>query len=82
MKLLTEELLGHGGGLCPLDDLKCNGHSLGPRYISNKTVMKISSAVIFWPSAPLLVRGGGLRSLDDFRNVMRTSQDPSLVKFS
>ena len=46
--------------------------------------MEIRSLVIVWLGAPLLVLGGGLRSTDEFKNVMVTSfaLDTSLVKFS
>ena len=54
------------------------------RWISNKIFMEIRSGVIVWLGAPLLVLGGGLRSTDEFKNVMVTSLavDTSLVKFS
>ena len=54
------------------------------RWISNKIFMEIQSGVIVWLGAPLLVLGGGLRSTDEFKNVMVTSLaiDTSLVKFS
>ena len=53
------------------------------RWISNKIFMEIRSGVI-WLGAPLLVLGGGLCSMDGFKNVMVTSLavDTSLVKFS
>ena len=46
--------------------------------------MEIQSLVIAWLGAPLLVLGEGLRSTDEFKNVMVTSLafDASLVKFS
>ena len=46
--------------------------------------MKIQSGVIGWLGAPLLLFGRGLRSTDEFKNVMVTSlaPDASLVKFS
>ena len=54
------------------------------RQISNKIFMEKRSGVIVWLGAPLLVLGGGLRSTDEFRNVMVTilALDASLVKFS
>ena len=54
------------------------------KWISNKIFMKILSGVIVWLGAPLLVLGGGLRSTDEFKNVMVTflAVDTSLVKFS
>ena len=58
--------------------------SLWHVWISNKIFMEIRSGVIVWLGAPLLVLGGGLRSTDEFKNIMRTSLtlDASLVKFS
>ena len=46
--------------------------------------MKIRSGVIVWLGAPFLVLGGGLCSVDEFKNVMVTSLalDASQVKFS
>ena len=46
--------------------------------------MEIRTGVIIWLGAPLLVFGGGLRSTDEFKNVMVTSLalDASLVKHS
>ena len=54
------------------------------RWISNKIFMEIRSGVFVWLGAPLLVLGGGLRSMDQFKNVMVTflALDASLVKFS
>ena len=54
------------------------------RWISNKIFVEIRSGVIVWLGAPLLVLGGGLLSMDEFKNVMVTSLaiDASLVKFS
>ena len=54
------------------------------RQISNQIFMEIRSGVIVWLGAPLLVVGGGLRSTDEFKNVMVTSLtlDASVVKFS
>ena len=54
------------------------------RRISNKFFMEIRSGVIVWLSVPLLVLGGGLSSMDEFKNVMVASLavDTSLVKFS
>ena len=54
------------------------------RWICIKIFMEIRSRVIVWLRAPLLVLGGGLRSMDEFQNVMMTSLavDTSLVKFS
>ena len=50
----------------------------------NKIFMEVQSEVIVWLGAPLLVLGGGLHSMDEFKNVMVTSLaiDTSLVKFS
>ena len=49
-----------------------------------KIFMEIQSGIIVWLGAPLLVLGGGMRSMDEFKNVMVTSLafDASLVKFS
>ena len=49
-----------------------------------KIFMEIPSGVIIWLGASLPVLGGGLRSTDEFKNVMVTSLalDASLVKFS
>ena len=46
--------------------------------------MEIRSGVIIWLGVPLLVLGGGLRSMDEFENVLATflALDTSLVKFS
>ena len=46
--------------------------------------MEIRLGVIVWLGVPLLVLGGGLRSMDEFKVVMVTSLplDASLVKFS
>ena len=46
--------------------------------------MEIQSGAIVWLGVPLLVFGGGLRSMDEFKNVMVTSLvlDASLVTFS
>ena len=46
--------------------------------------MEIQSGVIVWLGVPLLVLGRGLRSTDEYKNVMVTSLtlDASLVKFS
>ena len=54
------------------------------RWVSDKIFMEIQSGVIVWLGAPLLVLGRGLRSKDEFKNVMVTSLalDASLVKFS
>ena len=54
------------------------------RWISNKISMEIRSGVIVSLGAPSLVLGGGLRSMDEFKNVMVTSLalDTSLVKFT
>ena len=54
------------------------------RWTANKIFMEIRSGVIVWLGAPLLVLGGGLRSTDQFKNVVVTSLaiDTSLVKFS
>ena len=54
------------------------------RWTSNKIFVEIQAGVIVWLGAPLLVLGGGLCSMDDFKNVMVTSLavDASLVKFS
>ena len=54
------------------------------KWMSNEIFMEIRSRVIVWLGAPLLVLGGGLQSMDDFKNVMVTSfaLDASLVKFS
>ena len=54
------------------------------RWISNKIFMAIRSEVIVWLGAPLLVLGGGLHSMDEFKNVMVTSLviATSRVKFS
>ena len=54
------------------------------RWISNKIFMEIRSGVIVWLGALLLVLGGGLRSTDEFKNIMVTSLalDAALVKFS
>ena len=54
------------------------------KWISNKIFMEIRSGVIIWLGAPMLVLGGGLSSMDDFKNVMVTSLavDTSLVIFS
>ena len=51
-------------------------------YISGKIFVKIRSAVFVWSGALLLVFGGGMRSTDDFQNIMRTffGVDLSLVK--
>ena len=43
------------------------------RWISYKIFIQIRSVVIVWLGAPLLVLGGGLRSTDEFKNVMVTS---------
>ena len=49
-----------------------------------KIFMEIQSGIIVWLGAPLLVLGGGMHSMDEFKNVMVTSLafDASLVKFS
>ena len=54
------------------------------RLISNKIFMEIRSEVIVGLGAPLLALGGGLRSMDEFKNVMVTSLavDTSMAKFS
>ena len=54
------------------------------REISNKIFMEVRSGVIAWLGALLLVLCGGLRSTDEFKNVMVTSValDASLLKFS
>ena len=54
------------------------------RWISHKIFMEIRSGVIVWLGALLLVLGGGLRSTDEFKNIMLTSLavDTSLVTFS
>ena len=39
-------------------------------YICGKIFMKIWSAAFVWSGAPLLVFGGGIRSTDDFQNIM------------
>ena len=54
------------------------------RWISNKIFMEIRSGVIVWLGVPLLVLSGGLRSTDEFKNIMRTSLalDASLINFS
>ena len=46
--------------------------------------MEIRSGFTVWLGVPLLVLDGGLRSTDEFKNVMVTSLavDTSLVKFS
>ena len=46
--------------------------------------MEIQSGIIVWLGTPLLVFGGGLHSIDEFKNVMLTSLalDASVVKFS
>ena len=46
--------------------------------------MEMQSGVIIWLGAPLMVLGGGLRSMDEFKNVMVTflALDASRVKFS
>ena len=63
---------------------KCKGDFPMARWISNKIFMEIRSGVIVWLGEALLVLGGGLRSMDEFKNVMVTSLavDTSLVKFS
>ena len=54
------------------------------RWISNKIFMEIRLGVIVWLGGSFLVLGGGLRSTDEYKNVMVTSLavDTSLVKFS
>ena len=49
----------------------------------HKIFMEIRSKVIVWLGEPLLVLGRGLRSTDEFKNVMVTSfiLDASLVKY-
>ena len=43
------------------------------RYISIKIFMEIRLEVIVWLGVPLLVLSGGLRSTEEFKNVMVTS---------
>ena len=53
------------------------------RWIYNKIFIEIRSGVIVGLGVPLLVLGGGLRSMDEFKNVMVTylAANTSLVKF-
>ena len=46
--------------------------------------MEIRSGVFVWLGVPLLVLFGGLRSMDEFKNLVATSLalDASLVNFS
>ena len=54
------------------------------RLTSSKIFMGRRSVVIIWLGVPLLVLGGGLRSMGELKNLMVTSLalDASPVKFS